>query len=59
MDVPCESALRLQLPGYTLCFPNDLGAMGHRAPVGSPNLEAVCKGGVVSAVTAMVRHRAN
>ena len=59
MDVSCESALTLQLPVYTLCFHNDLGAMRRRAPVGSPNLEAVCKGGLVSAVTATVRQRAN
>lgn len=59
MDVPCESALTLQLPVYTLGFHNDTGAMRHRAPVGSPNLESVCKGGVVSAVTATVRQRAN
>lgn len=59
MDVPCESALTLQLPVYTLCFRNDRSAMKHRAPVGSPSLEAVRKGGLVSAVTATVRQRAN
>jgi len=59
MDVPCVSAKTFPSTVCTASTSEDLGAIRHRASVGSPNLEAVREGRLVSAVTAMVSQRAN